>query len=182
MTHHRASIEAASAKCQIDPDLVEALVIVESGGDEFAWNPEPNYRYFWDVKRNAPFRPTLREEARSKFPPKDFPTIAGDPDQEWWGQQASWGLMQVMGAVARELGYRGRYLPSLCHIDTNLALGCLKLRQLLTWADGDEEQALAAYNGGRAGNLRRPFRNELYAAKVLVKKSAVVRARAEHHT
>jgi soluble lytic murein transglycosylase-like protein len=42
---------------------------------------------------------------------------------------------------------------------------------LLRWADGDEERALAAYNGGKGGNSVRPFRNAAYAAKVLARRA-----------
>lgn len=164
---HRPRIALAAAEFGLDKSLVEAVVVIESGGDEFAWNPEPKYRYFWDVKRGRPFRKVTPGEVRSKFPPADFPTIAGDKDQEWWGQQASWGLMQVMGAVARELGYRGRYLPSLTNPEANLAVGCQKLSGLLQRSLGDVERALAMYNGGALGNLKRPFRNAAYAAKVM---------------
>ena len=94
---------AKAAAHGLPPLLITALVEQESAGDPYAWNPEPRYRYLWDVKRNAPFRTPTEAERASEIPPHDFPTLGGDRDQEWWGQQASWGLMQVMGAVAREL-------------------------------------------------------------------------------
>ena len=104
----------------------------------------------------------------SKFPPADFRALEGDPDQEWWGQQASWGLMQIMGAVARELGFAGLYLPALCDPALNLTYGCQKLQLELEWAKGDVRAALAAYNGGRAGNAPGgPLRTAAYAEKVL---------------
>ncbi|MFH0809004.1 MAG: transglycosylase SLT domain-containing protein [Pseudomonadota bacterium] len=97
----------------LPPELVLAIIAKESGGSFCAWNPEPKYRYLWDVRKNAAFRKLTDTEAAAKFPPKDFPCLAGDPDQEFWGQQASWGLCQIMGAVARELGYRRPYLAEL---------------------------------------------------------------------
>jgi hypothetical protein len=79
-------------------------------------------------------------------PPKDFPYLAGDRDQEWWAQQASFGLMQLMGGLARELGFKGAYLTALCDPDLNLQIGCKHLSALLKWADGDVTKALGAYN------------------------------------
>lgn len=159
-------IEQAALAVQLDPALVSALVSVESAGNQWAWNPEPQYRYLWDVKRNAPFRALSQSEIASKVPPADFPTLAGDRDQEFWAQQASWGLMQIMGAVAREIGFRGDYLTQLCQPEANLLIGCKKLSQLLVWANGNVTQALAAWNGGKGGNTIEPFRNQAYADKV----------------
>jgi hypothetical protein len=173
----RAAIETAAAAHGLSADLVEALVRVESGGNPYAWNPEPAFRYLWDVRHGQPFRRITTQEAAAKRPPPDFFALQGDPDQEWWGQQASWGLMQVMGAVARELGFREPYLPALTGVETNLALGCRKLASLLAWAGGDLEQGLSAYNGGQGGNAVRPFRTGIYAHKVLTMLQTVERER-----
>lgn len=158
-------ITAAAASASLPRPLVMALVSVESGGNPWAWNPEPAYRYLWDVKDNAPFRKLAPEEYALKKPPMDFPSLAGDPDQEWCGQQASWGLMQVMGAVARERGFRGLYLPALCDPETNLRIGCGILAANLRWSGGEVNKALAAYNAGRGGWTS--VAGQAYAAKVL---------------
>lgn len=165
-TAYAAEITVAAYKHGLDADTLEAQVLVESGGEACAWNPEPRYRYFWNVRARKPFRTVTGAELASKVPPADFPTLAGDPDQEWWAQQASWGLLQIMGAVAREHGLRDPYLTSLCDVTMNLNLGALHLAVLLDWAGGDYARALAAYNGGRGGNERPPFRNQPYADKV----------------
>jgi len=162
-----AAILRAVTRTGPDVALVRALVEVESSGNPWAWNPEPRYRYFWNVKTDAPFRRVTEAEIASPYPPADFHARAGDPDQEWWAQQASFGLMQVMGAVARERGCRLAYLTELCAPAVNLEIGYDHLARQLDWARGDVERALAAYNGGRAGNATRPFRNASYAAKVL---------------
>lgn len=148
----RMLAEEAASRHGLDADLVEAVTLVESGGDPDAWNPEPRYPYLWNVRKGMPFRRLTQEETLSKFPPKDFPCIGGDPDQEWWAQQASWGLMQVMGAVARELKFRKPYLVTLCsNPGLNLDLGCAHLAGHLRWSAGDWERAVRAYNGGRGG-------------------------------
>ena len=153
----------------VDDRLVRAVISVESGGDRWAWNPEPRYRWFWNVRTWQPFRPVTADEVKAKTPPPDFPTLAGDPDQEWWGQQASWGPMQVMGAVAREFGFRGRYLTELCDASgIGMEMGGRVLAARLKWANGDVDAALASYNGGPAGNEpgRAQKRNAAYVAKV----------------
>ena len=162
-----ADLEGAAKHHGLDASLLIAQVIVESGGDTYAWNPEPKYRYFWNVKRNEPFRPVTWSEVASKTPPADFPALRGDRDQEWWAQQASWGLLQVMGAVAREHGFRGPYLTHLTQPSVGILFGCVVMRKLLDWSKGNYEQALAAFNGGRGGNSAPPYRNAAYAAKVL---------------
>lgn len=161
----RDQIAIAARARGLHPALVQALVQVESSGNTFAWNPEPHYRYLWDVQRAKPFRPLTPDERLSERPPFDFPCLAGDRDQEWWAQQASWGLMQVMGGVARELGFRGPYLPELTNTDLNLSLGCQLLQKLVLWADGNLHQALAAYNAGKGG-WNSPT-GQAYAEKVL---------------
>lgn len=150
---------------RIDPDLVEAIVIVESGANPWALNYEPRYRYLVDVRTWQPFRTLTEAETASEIPPADFRAVAGDPDQEWVSQQASWGLMQLMGALARELGFKGPYITELCRVDLNLRLGCRHLANLLRWADGDIARAAAAYNAGRGG-WASPA-GQAYAQKVL---------------
>lgn len=164
---YEPEIAAAAGRHGLDPVLVGALVHVESGLNPYAWNPEPRYRYLWDVRAHAPFRRLTLLEQETEIPPKDFNMLAGDRDQEWWAQQASWGLMQVMGALARELGFRGPYLTELVDPALNLSLGCEHLGRLVRWAKGNTTQALAAYNGGKGGNEVMPFRNLDYAVKVL---------------
>lgn len=151
MTAYTREITSAALACSLDPRMVEALVMVESGGNTFAWNPEPKYRYLWNLRTKQPFRSLTADELASKEPPPDFPASAGDRDQEWWGQQASWGLMQLMGALARERGFMGPYLPQLCDPQLNLQIGCRHLRNLLEWSDGHTGKALGAYNAGRGG-------------------------------
>jgi soluble lytic murein transglycosylase-like protein len=148
---YREMIRSAGHAHSIDPKLLEAMVLKESNGNPWAWNPEPHYRYLWNVKTRAPFRPLTPEEVKSEVPPKDFPCLAGDRDQEWWAQQASWGLLQLMGAVARERGFRGNYIPEICDPALNLDLGAKHLKSALQWAQGDVRIALAGYNAGRGG-------------------------------
>jgi len=169
----QVEINAAANRHGLKPLDVAAIVSVESSFNPWAWNPEPRYRYLWDTKQKTPFRPLLPAEILSEYPPKDFHSMYGDPDNEWWGQSCSWGLMQVMGAVAREHGFQGAYLTQLCDPVINLEYGCKQLAALFRWSGGEEEPAFAAYNGGKVGNLHRPFRNQNYVVKVLAARSSL---------
>lgn len=136
----------------LDPALVSAIIEQESGWQPWAWNPEPRYRWYWDVKTNTPFRHPTPFELASEYPPDDFPCLAGDPDQEWWAQGSSWGLMQIMGAVARENGCKSPYLTVLCDPETCLMFGLRHLKKLLSTRTIKE--ALLRWNGG--GNIAYP--------------------------
>lgn len=59
----------------------------------------------------------------------------------------SWGLMQIMGQVARELGYKGD-IPKLCEISIGLEWGCLHLANKLRAHSNDIHSSLQAWNGG----------------------------------
>lgn len=155
-------ITRIATEYRLPPELIEAVVLQESGGDPFAWNPEPRYRWLWNVRTNKPFRSLTSAEQVSEVPPADFPTLAGDRDQEFWAQQASWGLMQIMGALGRELGCRWPYLTKLLQVELNLQYGCAHLGGLLRWANGKHDLALAAYNGGK-GNPQFGYAKEVLA-------------------
>lgn len=160
--------EREARRHDLNPAWVLGIIAVESGGDTYAWNPEPHYRYLWDISRGKPFRALSAAERASEIPPRDFPCPPGvDRDAEWWGQQASWGLMQVMGAVAREMGYAGRHLPGLCAPAVGLAVGCQFLSRLMN-RYGQPEPTIAAYNAGSprlsAGG---GYENQQYVDKVL---------------
>jgi soluble lytic murein transglycosylase-like protein len=70
--------------------------------------------------------------------------------------------MQVMGSVARELGYT-QELPKLCQLETGLIYGCKKLAECLKKHPALPD-ALAAYNAG----ITTTEAGKTYAAKVLL--------------
>jgi hypothetical protein len=145
--------------------IVLAIVEQESTFDPWAWNPEPKYRYLWDVLMSKPFRKLTPAEESSEFPPPDFKAPRGVPaDAEWWGQQASWGLMQVMGAVARERGFVGRFLSQLCDPPEGLKYGCIHLAGYLRRYK-DPFPAIEAFNGGPGA----VGKNAKYAGEVLAR-------------
>ena len=160
--------EAVMAYSIVPASIVWGVIQVESGGDVWAWNPEPKWRWFWNVKTNKAFRAVSANEITSETPPQDFPSPRRgvDPDAEWWGQQASWGLMQIMGAVARENGFAGPFLNALHDPAINIQIGCKVLagyaRRYL--ARYGWEGVLRAYNGGPYAVVHNT--NPKYPAKV----------------
>lgn len=149
--------------------LVLAIAEHESSFRQAAHNPEPPWRYFWDVHAWRPWRTPTAAEIASEKPPEDFP---GPPppvprDAEWWGQQESWGLMQVMGGVARELGCRAYYLAELT-ADPAMAvdLGCRYLKRRLARFPRLED-AISAYNAG-SPTWQKPGGNKDYVEAVTV--------------
>lgn len=160
-------IAVVAPKYELPLQLVRAIARVESGGDHWAWNPEPAYRYLWDVRRGKPFRTLTGAELASEKPPADFHSQIGDRDAEWWGQQASWGTMQVMGAVAREHGFAGHF-PGLCHPLDALHYGCKHLAHLSDRfiAAHGWRGVVAAYNAGSPRREGKTWVNQAYVDKV----------------
>jgi soluble lytic murein transglycosylase-like protein len=122
-----ALARAIATQHALDPALVCAVVEQESSWEPHAIRYEPEFR----TRYVAPL---------------------GLPPTEEIARSISWGLMQVMGQVAREHGFDGLFLSSLCDPPTGLNAGCAVLAAKLTAAAGDIQRALALWNGG--SNLR----------------------------
>lgn len=106
--------------------LVMSIISVESAFDTYAVRYEPKWSWFsrpgyWS------FKDAITDETERVL------------------QKMSFGLMQIMGAVARELGHDGSLLE-LVNPQVNIALGTLKLSQLLE--KYSLHSAIAAYNAG----------------------------------
>lgn len=136
--------ETARTHC-LDPFTVAAVVSRESEGNPWVMRREPDYPYLFDRETRQAVR---RKDVNSQ-------TFPGGP-VEMLGQTQSWGLMQVMGAIAREMGHEGRF-SSLLDSATNFEIGCRFPAQLQArWGEFD---GLAAYHVGHpsiAGEPRRP--------------------------
>ncbi|MBZ5696252.1 MAG: lytic transglycosylase domain-containing protein [Acidobacteriia bacterium] len=118
-----ALARAAATKYALDPALVCAVVEQESSWDTHAIRYEPAFRVHYVAPLGLP--PT-EEVARS----------------------ISWGLMQVMGQVAREHGFTGKFLSALCDPPAGLDIGCAALAAKISSADSDIARALTLWNGG----------------------------------
>ena len=149
---HQTLIADAAGRHGLPANLVAAVVEVESGGDAWAFRHEPGF-YERYVKDDASVRaapPCSRETERR-------------------ARAFSWGLMQVMGATARGLGFTGPFLAELTDPALNLEYGC----RLLARLRGREHArhgwpgVVAAYNAGSArldGQGR--FVNQSYVDKI----------------
>lgn len=123
-------IVAAATRAGVDPDLACAIAKVESSYNPWAIRFEPKWSYPYDVAACA-LKTGVTAETEGTL------------------QACSWGLMQIMGAVAREMGF-DETMPALCDPDRAVLYGCLHLKRFLTRYAGDEPSAIAAYNAGSA--------------------------------
>ena len=116
-----------AANYALDPALVCAVVEQESSWEPRAIRSEPEFHARYVAPLDLP--PT-EEVARS----------------------ISWGLMQVMGQLAREHGFAGKFLSALCEAQTGLDIGCVVLAAKLKAANGDVPRGLNLWNGGANPN------------------------------
>jgi soluble lytic murein transglycosylase-like protein len=139
MVHTKADlVSTANTIAQqhsLDPALVCAVAEQESGWEPLAIRYEPAFR----SRYVAPL---------------------GLPPTEEIARSISWGLMQVMGQVAREHGFTGEFLSALSEPSIGIAIGCTVLATKIAQANGDVPHALLLWNGG--SNLQ-------YSAEVLAR-------------
>ncbi len=136
-----AAISVAAAEAGVDPALLAAVAKQESGFEPTAMRYEPDWPYMWDVETGAPFRGVLNPKT---FPAPDY--VSGPT--EWNAQRTSWGLCQVMGAVARELGFRGKFLSQLCDPIEGARFGAKQIAKLQRRYD-EIQDVVSAYNAGK---------------------------------
>jgi soluble lytic murein transglycosylase-like protein len=112
---------------KLDLALVCAVIDKESEWDTWAVRYEPDFlsRYVWPLYRVGKL-PLTEAHLRSM----------------------SFGLMQVMGQVAREFGFAGKFLTELCDPRVGVEFGCRVLAKRLAEHGGIRNAALLAYNGG----------------------------------
>jgi soluble lytic murein transglycosylase-like protein len=115
----------------IEPSLVCAVIEQES-----AWNP-------WAVRYEPGFL--------SRYVAPLY-TAGKLSATEAYTRAMSWGLMQVMGQVAREFGFQEASLAELCDPVTGIEFGCKILSTRLARSKGDIPGALLAWNGGSNAN------------------------------
>jgi len=130
----------------VDPLVIAAIVSVESSGETCATRYEPHYRWTIDPE---PFAKSNRV------------TIQTEMTQ----QKTSWGLMQVMGAVAREYDFKG-HLVELCSPKVGLEYGVKHFKNYLD-KYSSEDDAISAYNqGSNKLTSTGKYRNQHYVDKV----------------
>ncbi|MGH9574591.1 MAG: transglycosylase SLT domain-containing protein [Candidatus Acidiferrales bacterium] len=121
-----AMAHTIAARFDLNAALVCAVIDVESSWDTYAIRFEPLFRQRYVRALNL--SPT-EEIARS----------------------TSWGVMQVMGQVAREHGFRGRFLSEICSPMVGIEIGCVVLTKNIGDRAGDVAKGLLLWNGGDDG-------------------------------
>lgn len=125
--HVQMAVEAEAKAFNVDPDLAVAIAMVETNLNQFALRFEPEWKYLYEVDKFA----------------KIFDITS---DTEKMLQSMSWGCMQVMGSVARELGFL-KPLVLLTGAWEGAELGCHKLSQIIEKYP-DQNDTIAVYNAG----------------------------------
>lgn len=128
-----------AVKYGLDPNIVCAVIEQESGWNTSAIRYEPSFM----TKYVAPLYTSGKLSAT-----------------EAYARSFSWGLMQIMGQVAREEGFEGPFLAELCDPATGIDLGCIHLKNDFDRMNWDSAAALQRWNGGGNPN---------YAAEVLAR-------------
>jgi soluble lytic murein transglycosylase-like protein len=118
----------AANKQSLWPEIVCAMIEQESSWNRWALRYEPAFY------------------ARYVEPQLTRGAIASEGEAR--ARAFSWGLLQVMGQVAREHGFGGEPLAALCDPATGLTVGCRIFAAKLAAAEGNVEHALLLWNGG----------------------------------
>ena|SRR2546426_237197 len=144
-TPYTALISEVANEFGLPADLLEAQVLVESGGDPNAFRYEHSF-----------YTKYLRDNEKAVA--RRYGPIAA----------CSCGLLQIVVEVAYELGFEGR--PEDLFTDRiGLHWGARKMRALWAWAGGleaDYPKALSAYNGGARHAVGPPFPNQTYVDRI----------------
>lgn len=132
------AITEAARATSVRPSLLMGLAWKESSYLWWAAKFEPGYPYLWDVKNNKPTRVEAETGALGIC----------SPATELQFQRTSLGVCQVMGATAREFGFREALLTRLLDVKLGATYGAKYLASLLARHKGDESDAVSAYNAG----------------------------------
>lgn len=143
----RDLVKEVAAAHALHPEFVAAFVSTESAGIPEVTRYEKEWSFF--------HQPVSDIAAKLKI------TVA----TEQMAQSHSYGLMQIMGATARDLGYEG-YLHELCQPKLGLEFGCRYLAQKqLRYQDlGD---LISSYNAGTPRKNTAGYMNQQYVDTVM---------------
>lgn len=119
-------------KYGLDGDLVCAIVEQESNPPWDTWSTRYEPAFYAKYVQPMPHLGATEANARA----------------------TSWGLLQVMGQVAREYGFGGPHLSELCDPEIGLEMGCKYFSALMGKAGNNVNDALLRWNGG--GNPKYP--------------------------
>lgn len=151
------AIRIKAGQFSLPEALVRAICIHEPGEsatEAARWCAsrfELDYAWLWDCANDKPYPHHKLRQSSACSAPADFSAPKGlilSRHTEFVQQKTSWGPMQVMGAVAREMGFNG-YFPELCS-PLGLYYACKHLRRLADrfLASHGWDGVAAAYNAG----------------------------------
>lgn len=120
-------IHSAAVSCGLDPRLISAIVMQETHGNPWLTRFEPAWQY-WENPIGAAARLGITSATERTL------------------QAMSWGPMQLMGSVARELGFEAE-LTRLTDPAVALSYSCRKLAALRAKYPASDD-AIAAWNAG----------------------------------
>lgn len=139
-------INKHALKNGIDPDLALAIATVESSLNPFVMRYELGYRWTYHITDYA-HKLKITDATEEQL------------------QKFSYGLFQLMGGLARTIGYDD-HLPKILDPEINASLGCRHIKSLLIKFKG-ENDAISSFNQGSPrktdGGL---YQNQQYCDKV----------------
>ncbi len=125
------------------------MIMAETKGKSCSTRYEPKYKDFWFYRDRAEKLDISHETEKMH-------------------QATSWGLMQVMGATARSMGFDD-HIPKLCQDETSIKYGVKYLKKQFV-KYGNYQDAVAAYNAGHVkktkGGFYKPGITQRYVDKV----------------
>lgn len=138
-------IRSIALGMELDPLLAIAICEQESGYVSSRVRYEKNWKYLINTAKHAQ-------------------ALGISIETEIQLQMFSWGPMQVMGSVARELGYLG-HLTELIIPQFGVSYGCKKLKQLSKkYLSLDD--LIASYNAGSPVIIEGKYKNQRYVTEV----------------
>lgn len=120
-------IRMRSVANDLDPALITAIVMQETGGNPWLTRFEPEWHY-WESPMEWASKLRINSLTERTM------------------QAMSWGPMQIMGSVAREMGF-DKELPRLAQSDTALFYS-LKKFVAIRQKYPNEHDAIASWNAG----------------------------------
>jgi hypothetical protein len=124
---YEKEILSTALRFDVPGNWIRAIITQESNWEQYALRYEPGYNYFYKI-----------EEMAKKF------SITVDTERQT--QRLSWGLGQIMGALAREQGHIGP-MGELFEPLINLNHIAQRLKDILKLTS-KEDAVFGIYNGG----------------------------------
>lgn len=140
-------LETECSAVRVDPHLVDAIIHAESVWNPWAMRYERGWTYYHAVEKCAK-------------------RIGISKDTETTCQKISWGLGQIMGGTARDLGYTGP-LSQLCDPRINIRYICAYFNRFCSEYLKIQDK-IAAYNAGSVKKLTNgDYSNQAYVTNVM---------------